>query len=95
MGDGWGKKVRISNSIGRRNCLFKRNKLEWINEHQVPDKKDIRNLKSSNTFKQFISKKVKTAIEIRQYLEKNDNKLTTQENYGMQAECSWKSNLLP
>lgn len=34
-------------------------------------------------------------MEIRQYLEKNDNKLATQQNYGMRAECSWKSDLLP
>lgn len=35
-----------------------------------------------------MSKKVKTVMEIRQYLEKNDNKLATQQNYGMRAECS-------
>ena len=33
--------------------------------------------KSSNIFKQFLSKKVKTVTEIRQYLERNDDKLTT------------------
>lgn len=33
--------------------------------------------KCSNIFKQFMSKKVKTVMEIRQYLEKNDNKLAT------------------
>lgn len=29
-------------------------------------------------------------MEIRQYLEKNDHKLTTQQTYGMQAKCTLK-----